>query len=184
MDPRLTAPLFLPLVNSIKRFHAWQMEMRETPALKVFGGAITVRTETERNEDQEDGREGGADSSIIEGNLAATPERTMASFYSASVCDFLVDLITLRCSRRSEVQSLQEKLFCPSPVFFPQVEWGTKQQSDIRQGSTDIYTFDHNNTTSAHLGGRDCDSIIYKHEGRSVATQLLCPSCLSASSSK
>lgn len=41
---------------------------------------------------------GGADSSIIEGNLAAAAERTMASFYSASVCDFLVDLITLRYS--------------------------------------------------------------------------------------
>lgn len=62
-------------------------------------------------------REGGrgAESSIIEGNLAAA-ERTMASFYPASVCDFLVDLITLRFSWRSESLPAVET-FCPSPFF-------------------------------------------------------------------
>lgn len=38
MDPHLTAPLFLPLVNSIKRFHAWQMEMRDAGVEGVWRG--------------------------------------------------------------------------------------------------------------------------------------------------
>lgn len=40
----------------------------------------------------------GAESSIIEGNLAAAAEGTMAGFHPASVGDFLVDLITPRVS--------------------------------------------------------------------------------------
>lgn len=66
----------------------------------------------------EGGREGrnGAESSIIEGNLAAAAERTMASFYPASVTDFLVDLITLRFSWRSERLPAGET-FCTLPLF-------------------------------------------------------------------
>lgn len=60
-------------------------------------------------------RERGAESSIIEVNLAAA-ERTMASFYPAAVCDFLVDLITLRTSWRSESSHAVET-FRPSPFF-------------------------------------------------------------------
>lgn len=72
--------------------------------------------------DQENGGEGGdvegwraAESSIIEGNLAAA-ERTIASFYPARVSGFVVDSITLRCSWRNE--SLPAvKTSCPSSFF-------------------------------------------------------------------
>lgn len=76
---------------------------KETSELKVFGGVVMAKTERKKNEGSgewrgkrgDGGRQGGraAESSIIEGNLAAA-ERTMASFYPASVGDFLVDLIT------------------------------------------------------------------------------------------
>lgn len=73
--------------------------------------------------DQENAGEGGdvegwraAESSIIEGNLAAA-ERTIASFCPARVSGFVVDLITLRCSWRNE--SLPAvKTLCPSSFFF------------------------------------------------------------------
>lgn len=101
---------------------------KETLSLKVFGGAVMTRTERKKNEGLENGEERGemegrgregsaADSSIIEGNLAAAAERTMASFYPASVCDFLVDVITVRFSWRSESLPAAET-FCPSP-FLP-----------------------------------------------------------------
>lgn len=57
-----------------------------------------------------------AESSIIEGNLAAA-ERTIASFYPATVCNFLVDLITLRFSWRSESVPEVETFFCPFFFF-------------------------------------------------------------------
>lgn len=87
---------------------------KETLALKVFGGAVMAGAERKKNEGSGEWRR--AESSIIEENLAAA-ERTMASFYPASIGDFLVDLITLRFSWRSK--SLPEvKTFRPS-TFFP-----------------------------------------------------------------
>lgn len=84
---------------------------KEMLVLKVFGGAVMAWSERKKNEGSGEWRR--AESSIIEENLAAA-ERTMASFYPASVGDFLVDLITLRFSWRSK--SLPEvETFRPSP---------------------------------------------------------------------
>lgn len=61
-------------------------KQRKRPAPKVYGGAVMVGTERKKNEGSGEwkgcGRKKGwraADSSIIEGNLAAA-EKTMASF--------------------------------------------------------------------------------------------------------
>lgn len=70
-------------------------------------------------EDKEGRMEQGAESSIIEGNLAAA-ERTMGSFCPATVGSFLVNLISQRFRWRSESLSAVEifmsftsqKLFC------------------------------------------------------------------------
>lgn len=70
-----------------------------------------------------------AESSIIEGNLAAA-ERTIASFYPATVCNFLVDLITLRFSWRSESVPEVETFFCP---FFLQVDHKTESSFFLEQ---------------------------------------------------
>lgn len=72
------------------------------------------RGDGRREVGRKEGRRNGAESSIIEGNLAAAAERTMASFHPASVTDFLVDLITLRFCWRSEILPAGEA-FCSLP---------------------------------------------------------------------
>lgn len=150
---------------------------KETLALKVFGGAVTARTERKENEGSgewrrekreqrtREGRTEGAESSIIEGKLAAA-ERTMASFYPASVGDFWLDLIILRFTWRRE-SCLQWKLFVLHPIFFFYKQ--TTRHRVVFSGAA-LLVF-----TASTIARPDLVTVIYsyKHGGNTVTCYLL-----------
>lgn len=118
-DPHLAAPLFSRRLTPLKDFMHEKWRQKEMRALKVFRGAVMAGTQRKEEEwqirsteDKEGWMEVGAQSSIIEENLAAA-DRTMGSFCPATVGSFLVNSISQGFRWRSESLSVVE-ILCPS----------------------------------------------------------------------
>lgn len=118
-DPHLAAPLFSRRLTPLKDFMHEKWRQKEMRALKVFRGAVMAGTQRKEDEwqirsteDKEGWMEVGAQSSIIEENLAAA-DRTMGSFCPATVGSFLVNSISQGFRWRSESLSVVE-ILCPS----------------------------------------------------------------------